>query len=106
MEVFVIEFTQFLLPNGRQEKIYLPLANSTEEFRQKVAAILSAGFRFEIEMLRNGMVSATISDDYGDWEYSITPNGPEVPDGIISMIQAFDIALAQSLSAAEKGDIQ
>lgn len=85
-------FTQYMLPDGRRKPIETEVS---DDLRDKVQAILDAGLKFEIEILRNGMVSATICDhdnDMGDLAYSITSNGPAVTEGIEKMIREFDVA--------------
>lgn len=85
-----IEFTQFFLPNGRREQVTTEVS---DDLRDKVDQILENGFRFEIEVLRTGHVSATINDPIGerDAAFSITTNGPEVQAGIEKMIREFNI---------------
>jgi hypothetical protein len=60
---------------------------------------MAAGFRFEIEMLSfGGMISATISDDNGDWGSAIAENGPPLVDAINDMIMKFDTDKAKQMS--------
>lgn len=85
-----LEFTQFLLPNGRRREVTTEVS---QEAWDKAQDIKEAGFNFEIEVLNTGQVSATISSvEAGvDLAHSITPNGPEVQEGIEKMITDFDI---------------
>lgn len=78
-----IEFTQFLLPHGRQvpttiERPY-PIADMAAE-------LVAAGRRLEIEMLRTGEISMAV--EYGDHTLAIeiVPNGPEVLMAVDKMI--------------------
>ena len=52
-----IEFTQYILPNGRKKQLFI---HATKEYVEKSKAIIEDGNRFEIEVLRNGTVSMTI----------------------------------------------
>ncbi len=81
-----VKFTQYILPDGTKKPVEIDLGPEIETLAND---IIQAGFVFEIEILSNGMVSATISDDEADHAHSITPNGPQVPEGIISMIRKF-----------------
>lgn len=82
-----IPFTQYLLPNGRRAAVRLPV---DEETFAKAAEIMATGFVFEIEMLRDGRVSATITHpEHGDAEIVLCANGPDVPAKIKTMIMRF-----------------
>jgi hypothetical protein len=86
-----IPFTQYLRPNGRQIPVEIALDYDTE---LKARAILDAGFKFEIEMLSTGQVSATIADPVNDEDVShakIVPNGPAVPQAVKDMIMDFQL---------------
>jgi hypothetical protein len=52
-----IEFTQYILPNGRKKQLFI---HATKEYVEKSKAIIEEGNRFEIEVLRTGAVSMTI----------------------------------------------
>ena len=54
----MIEFTQYILPNGRKKQLFI---HATKEYVEKSKAIIEDGNRFEIEVLRNGTVSGTVS---------------------------------------------
>lgn len=86
----MIQFTQYLRPNGRPRLVTITL---DEEAEDKARRIRAAGFVFEIEELTNGMVSATIADPEQDEDlvFSITANGPEVPVGLRKMIMEFQL---------------
>lgn len=82
-----IEFTQYLLPNGRRSTVYI---DRPDPIYRQAQAIIARGLRFECEILTNGLVSLTITDeDEGDLITSIVPNGPDVPDAVDRMIQRF-----------------
>lgn len=98
----IIPFTQYLLPNGR--RINVEFTGATQESFDKAQLIMEATFRFEIEVLNNGMVSATISDHNDDYAQVICANGPEIDDAINKMIIDFDIETATKL-AAERANL-
>lgn len=54
-----IEFTEYILPNGRKKKKYFirPL-----DIVEKADKIIEKGYRFEMEKLRTGEISITIFD--------------------------------------------
>lgn len=83
-----IPFTQYLMPNGRQEAVVI---DRPAPIAEKAQAIIAKGFRFECEMLSDmRSVSLTITDpDEGDLEIEVVPNGPEVPVAIDRMIERF-----------------
>jgi hypothetical protein len=85
-----VPFTQFLLPHGKQKDVTIDLDEETEKLAKEILA--SGRYRFEIEVLRTGIVSATVSDlvEEQDVEYAkFVPNGPAVPGAIKDMIHSF-----------------
>lgn len=90
----MVTFTQFLRPNGQRKMIDIELAPEVEK---KAYDIVDAGYRFEIEVLMTGHVSATIAgwhpvfDEDNDVAIKVMNNGPEVPDKIGEMIMEFVI---------------
>lgn len=89
-----IPFTQYLLPNGR--KIPVTIARPVEVY-EKAMKIMNAGYRFEVELLTNGMVSMTISDDEADYAIEVVSNGPEVPKAVDRMINQFALTLERKI---------
>lgn len=81
-----IPFTQYLLPHGRKREVSI---NRPKDVYDKAMDIIKNGFCFEIEILNNGLVSMTITDDDGDQDYEIVSNGPEVPMAVDRMITRF-----------------
>ena len=91
--IHLIEFTQYLMPDGR------PVPNSfvtTKDVHDMGQRLIEAGYRFEIEMLRDYYtISATIvgkqpgSDEDTDLVYCIKPNTPEIGQHIDKMIRDF-----------------
>ncbi len=75
-----IEFTQYLMPDGKQKKITIDRPNAIAE---KAKQLLEKNCRFEIEMLTTGHISMTIEQDGVRKEpailaHEICSNGPEV----------------------------
>ena len=84
-----IEFTQFLLPHGRSQTVRI---ERSQEIAEKARAIITAGFRFECEMLTDyRTISLTISNDERDHAIKVVPNGPQVPEAIDRMVMDFDL---------------
>jgi hypothetical protein len=84
-----IPFTQFLMPNGRKEQVWIKRPAPIEE---KAAAILAKGLRFECEMLSDyATIHLTISDpaEGEDVAVKLCSNGPAVPDAVDSLIAEF-----------------
>jgi hypothetical protein len=96
---YEIPFTQFLLPNGKQREQFYTTEN--KEVYDKAMQIISAGFRFEVELLTTGHASATIGglqqfdeDDEPEMQdvaFVIAANGPPLVEKIERMIMEFDI---------------
>ena len=94
-----IEFTQFLMPNGRRTTVWI---ERPDDIVNKAREIRAAGFRFETEMLGDYQtISLTIAKDDGDYAIKVVPNGPRVPEAIDRMISDFNPANAATISAAK-----
>ena len=81
-----IPFIQYLLPNGRRTETGI---ERPEDIYDKAQEIIKAGYRFEAEVLTNGMVSLAISDDEKDHDIELVSNGPDVPLAADRMINRF-----------------
>lgn len=81
-----IPFTQYLLPSGRKVAISI---ERSKDIYDKAVDIIKAGYRFEIEMLTNGLIHMTITDNDDDQDCEIVNNGPEVPIAVDRMIIRF-----------------
>lgn len=95
-----IPFIEYRLPNGSRYPFDFTLA--TPESLAKAKLIKNAGFWFEIERLRNGMISATITDANNDWAIAIGDDAPGLEHIINQMIMDFDIEATVQLSANEE----
>lgn len=85
---FVVPFTQYLLPRGEKQSVYLPVDKETFK---KAQEITEAGYQFEIEVLRTGEVSATIMDPILEMDAAITVglNDASCPQRSREMIMNF-----------------
>lgn len=90
-----IPFTQYLRPYGRKrEMTYF----TTKEVWDKAQEVIKAGFSFEIEELSTGKISATISDEDGDYHIMLFDNQPKVvEESIDALIMNCKIAEMRSL---------
>lgn len=95
---YEIPFTQFLLPRGERRSVHF--YTTSKEVYEKASRITDAGYRFEVEVLRTGQVSATITGPKEvdgtvqdmDLAFSITANDGTVVTGIEKMIRDFHLA--------------
>lgn len=81
-----VEFTQYLMPDGRKQIIHIDL---DEEYEILAEKIIADGNVFEIEVLTTGQISMTISDDEGDLFIEVCDNGPEVPIHVLKLIDNY-----------------
>ena len=74
-----------MMPSGHTESVEI---NRPEAIEIKARQIIASGFRFEIEMLKTGEVSMTITNDEdGDVAIEIVLfNGPGIPAAVDRMI--------------------
>lgn len=98
---YTIPFTQYIPPDGLRNSTNFDMA--TKESWEKAQLIFAAGFRFEVEILSNGKVSASIGDDNADWALAFHVNGPGLNDAINKMIMDFDIDAMKAKSVAMGG---
>jgi hypothetical protein len=79
-----------MMPNGRKVPVTIDLSPMHEGLAR---VIISRGYRFEIEVLRTGEVSAEIVKNVSDPDIDdslateICSNGPQVPVSISKMIE-------------------
>ena len=93
----MIQFTQFLRPNGRRALVTIERAGDVEA---DASLLSSFGARLEIEELRTGLVSIEIlADNPAEPEephclaHELVANGPGVPDAVDTAVRK---ALAES----------
>jgi hypothetical protein len=86
-----IEFTQYLLPDGRTKLVTI---DRPDEIAFKAQSLIDAGCKLEIEMLTTGEISMSVErepvndDDDGVLAMEICFNGPDVPVRVDKMINA------------------
>ena len=84
----MVEFIQWLRPRGERRDIIIEASKRTEE----LALILKAsGGVFEVEVLRTGQVSLTISvkkdKDFIEWAHEIVPNDTQIPYAVDKLVE-------------------
>jgi hypothetical protein len=90
-----IEFTQYLMPNGRKRPNAFP---APMEIVEKAWDIQMRGYRFEVELLSDyHTVSLTISDGEQDVACELTSNDPELPKAVERLINNFHKRLSEDL---------
>ena len=83
--------TQYLRPNGQKQTVETTLP---DEVLNLYNEMIAADCRFEAEVLTTEQVSTSITSMHGDEgepmdiDSRITPNGPEVQQGMIAMLKA------------------
>lgn len=82
-----IPFTQYLMPDGRTEAISIDMKD--QALHDKAAALIEAGYHFDIEMLRTGMVSMTCerNTDQGELYIRLCSNGPPVVAAVRALVE-------------------
>lgn len=85
-----IEFTQYLLPDGRRQTVRITVPHDVAE---KVDHLRAHQIVPECEVLRTGAVSLTLADKHEECDVAIrvVANGPEVPEAVEDLIREFDL---------------
>lgn len=83
-DLYEIQFTQFLLPDGeqRQEKIARP-----KEIYDLAMPCIYKGGRFTVEMLQNGVISLACEYDDEDICMEISENGPDITEKVDKLVK-------------------
>lgn len=81
-----IPFTQYLRPTGRQVPQYIQRGDKAEA---QAKSCIDAGYRFEIEVLGNGLISMTsmFRDEEETIAIQIGPNDSKIPALVDSLVQ-------------------
>ncbi len=79
-----VTFTQFLRPDGRRQSITIDMPDDVGPL---VAELTAAGWKLEIEVLREGSVHADVCNSEEQLAVVVVPNGPEVPGAIETMLR-------------------
>lgn len=83
----MIEFTQYLKPDGRRSRIEIP---RPEEIEAMAEDLLESGFVFEAEVLNDDRtISLTVSDPFKEEDVAIVvvENGPKVPAAVDELVR-------------------
>jgi hypothetical protein len=91
-----IPFTQYLRPDGRRHQVYI---DRSKEVEDKAQEIIDRGHRFEVELLRTGVVSFTITAlnrDDPDVAIKLAMNGPAVEDAVDALVNEFHTVMTMS----------
>ena len=88
-----IPFTQYLRPNGKIT--YIQIDMEDQELHDKAETIIEAGYHFDIEVLRTGMISMTCErdPDQGEVYIQVCRNGPPVPVAVRTLVEEAHAAL-------------
>lgn len=78
-----IKFTQYLMPDGRKEPVKIDRSENIERMAEE---IIKKGYKFEIEMLRNGSISMTCENDDPPISHQICQNGPAVMEAVDTLV--------------------
>jgi hypothetical protein len=88
---YLIPFTEFVLPDGRRRA--LQWHTKDRALAAKADAIITNGFTFEIERLRGGVISVTIThENGGDMSHVLSHSDTTLTTKIEAMIRGFNIA--------------
>lgn len=85
-----VEFTQFMLPDGRRHKTFIARPKAIAE---KVREICRSGGRLEIERLSNGVISMEIVRGEDSLSIKLCPNDPSVPRVVDELVNEAHRAL-------------
>jgi glutamine synthetase len=83
MKTITVWVTQFVRPNGKRRRVSTDLPATCQEAYEDM---LRHECGFEAEVLTNGLVSMAISTKDEDLDITITPNGPEVQEGMVHLL--------------------
>ncbi len=82
--MYEVSVTQYVRPDGRKRLVTTRLPEETKELFDDM---ILEGWFFETEQIMTGMISTTISNNDIDLDSEVTPNGPEVQDGMVRMLK-------------------
>ena len=88
--IYEIPFTQYILPNGKRKQIVFNTKDET--VKNKSDDLIKKDYRFEIEILRTGQISATIHNIKSGCDVAIcvVSNDMGLTASINKMILEFD----------------
>lgn len=79
-----IQFTQYMLPNGRKSQVTI---ERSAEIEAKAQKIIEAGYDFECEMLRTGEIHLDCCNTERQIAVEVVPNGPEVVAAVDRIVE-------------------
>src|SRR5687767_5618925 len=88
-----IPFTQYLRPDGRKHQVAIDLTahvSNGAEVEAKAMLLISKGYKFECEVLSDGVVSLTVAspvEDEGDIAIKLSRNGPEMIRNVAALVE-------------------
>ena len=93
----MIPFTQYVSPDGQPCQV---MVSRPPQIEAKAAAIVEAGFRFEVELLSIGQMSLTIHDpvDGANLAIELCANETDVPGAIDALVTGFHKYLAAKMN--------
>lgn len=83
----MIEFTQYLRPDGRERKVTIDRPAEIERLAYQIVHKLGGTFTVEELMTGEAAVACETPED-GDIALEVVPNGPQVPDAVDRMVRA------------------
>ena len=88
---FIMPYTQFMRPDGRQVAQYFDAVPiELEPYFKNILA--QDNLRLEAEVLITGQVHFSIThEEWGDYDSILKPNGPEVPIAIDQLLRRFNV---------------
>ena len=90
----MIEFTQYLMPDGRKRKMFF--SDLSPEAEAAAKRIVDAGLYLECEVLAiTGWVSLTVSDGEQDVGIEVVPNGPPIIEAVERLLLEVDVELSR-----------
>jgi len=91
----MIEFTQYLLPDGRKKDIFIERPPEIEVIAKK---LIEAGCHFDAEILSTGVISFTCEKEDDVLSIELCENGPAVLTAIDKLIIDAEINLKTLLA--------
>lgn len=88
----IVKGRRYHRPRGDIEEgnFTIPNAN-TDERLAKLDLIEKTGLFFTVEFLPTGLINLCLDDGKFDFKFEVTPNGPELIDKVLEIIDEFDV---------------
>lgn len=89
-DTFEVKATQFILPHGKKVPVIFSVPYT---LKAKVDQIIKEGFEFQVEELRTGHASFTITDpEIGDFAHVISKNDESFLPKVISKLEEINVS--------------